>query len=112
MEYYLYKNEQNIGPLPENEVIGGLRNGRFLSNDLGCRVGDSDWKDLSFFFPLETESLRPRRNSQIIYEPPVVRQQSSATNRLLTQPMVVYQPQPVNKFAVCRMLENDDVRVQ
>jgi TM2 domain-containing membrane protein YozV len=54
MDYYLYKNDQNIGPLPEREVIGGLRNGRFLANDLGCRVGESEWKDLSFFFPLDT----------------------------------------------------------
>lgn len=51
MDYYLYKNDQNIGPLPESEVISGLRNGKFLSNDLGCRVGESEWKDLSFFFP-------------------------------------------------------------
>ncbi|MGI8883908.1 MAG: hypothetical protein ACR2IA_06660, partial [Pyrinomonadaceae bacterium] len=68
MDYYLYKNDQNIGPLPETEVVGGLRNGRFARNDLGCRVGDSDWKDLSFFFPLETSA--PAQPTQPVYQQP------------------------------------------
>lgn len=56
MDYYVYKYDQNIGPLPEAEVTNGLRNGRYLSDDLACRVGESEWKELSFLFPLETSA--------------------------------------------------------
>lgn len=98
MDYYLYKNDQNIGPLPESEVVGGLRNGKFLSNDLGCRVGDTDWKDLSFFFPLETTAplapIAPPMQQQPIYQQTQqpVYQQSQQPQRVVHQPMVVYQP--------------------
>lgn len=104
MEYYLYKNDQNIGPLPESEVVGGLRNGRFLPNDLGCRVGDNDWKDLSFFFPLETPS--PFEPRQIAQATPSVYQEPASSPRVVHQPMVVYQPAPAanTNSDVSRML--------
>ncbi len=51
MDYYIYKDNQNVGPLAENEVVEGLRTGRFLPDDLGCRVGEERWIDLNFFFP-------------------------------------------------------------
>jgi hypothetical protein len=51
MDYYIYKNDENIGPLSESEVVGGLKGGRFSPSDLSCRVGESEWKELSFFFP-------------------------------------------------------------
>lgn len=91
MDYYLYKNDQNIGPLAESEVAGGLRNGRFAPTDLGCRVGDSDWKDLSFFFPLETSA--PAAPPQIVHQPPPVYRQQP---RIVHQPDVIYQPAPNN----------------
>jgi hypothetical protein len=51
MDYYIYKNDQNIGPLPESEIISGLKNGRFSTKDLACRVGEDKWQDLEIFFP-------------------------------------------------------------
>lgn len=90
MEYYLYKNDQNIGPLPESEIAAGLRTGKFSQSDLGCRVGDSDWKDLKFFFPLETfVSAVP-----VYQQPPqqVVRQ----PQRVVHEPVVIYQPASPN----------------
>lgn len=51
MEYYVYKNDQNLGPLAESEVADGIRSGRFLSDDLGCRVGEDRWVTLDLFFP-------------------------------------------------------------
>jgi uncharacterized RDD family membrane protein YckC len=53
MEYYVYKDGQNLGPMPEQSVIDGLRAGRYLPNDLACRVGESRWQDLSVLFPFE-----------------------------------------------------------
>ena len=103
MEYYIYKTDQNIGPLPEREVAAGLRSRRFAANDLGCRVGDADWKDLSFFFPLETSApvAPPQRQQtyqptppQPIYQHPVYHQPQP--QRIVHQPAVVYQPAPNN----------------
>lgn len=51
MDYYIYKNDQNIGPLSEAEIIGGLKSGRFSPKDLSCRVGEDKWQDLEYFFP-------------------------------------------------------------
>jgi len=83
MDYYIYKNNENIGPLSEVEVAARLRSRQFLSTDLGCRVGDSDWKDLGFFFPIEIDrpsipgSFRPleRTHNQSlvpVHQPAVV----------------------------------------
>ncbi len=101
MEYYIYKNEQNIGPLPEAEVAAGLRNRRFLPNDLGCRVGDSDWRDLNFFFPLETAAALPRQQihtqtlPQASHQPTLPNyQQHQPPQRIVHQPAVIYQPAP------------------
>jgi uncharacterized RDD family membrane protein YckC len=53
MNYYIYKDDRNIGPLAESEISEGLRSGKFLPKDLGCRVGETGWKDLDVLFPLE-----------------------------------------------------------
>lgn len=90
MDYYIYKNDQNVGPLPESEVVGGLRNGRFASNDLSCRVGESQWKDLSFFFPAETSPpLNPA--GQTAQPPPVYQQ----PQRVVQQSPAPYQSAPI-----------------
>lgn len=93
MDYYIYKNDQNIGPLPESEVISGLKTGRYLANDVGCRVGDTDWKDLSILFPLETAAPLAPMRQPIYQEPPqkIIRQ----PHQIVHQPQVVYQP-PIN----------------
>lgn len=66
MDYYIYKDDQNVGPLAENDVLAGIRSRRFLLDDLGCRVGETEWKDLSFFFPLE--SVLPVHSTQPLYQ--------------------------------------------
>lgn len=67
MNFYVYKNEQNLGPLTEDAVSKGLRSGQFLPNDLGCRVGETEWRDLSFFFPLAPPALP---SQAVTYYPP------------------------------------------
>lgn len=100
MDYYIYKNDQNIGPLPESEVVGKLRNRQFAPDDLGCRVGDLDWKELSFFFPLETAAPIAAAQSPVYQQPqqPVYQQQQQLVHRqserVVHQPVVVYQPSP------------------
>lgn len=105
MRFYIYKNNQNEGPLEELEVVAGLRNGRFVADDLGCRVGESEWRDLSFLFPLET-APPPAPAPQIVYEPPPAYQQASSLARqtapiyqqqpmMISQPQVAYQPMPM-----------------
>lgn len=98
MDYYIYKDDQNIGPLSESEVSNGLREGRFLPSDLGCRVGESEWKDLGILFPTYgIEQIAPR--TPIVYEPPPVRQQlpSIVQPRPMyeSSPAVVHQPQVI-----------------
>lgn len=98
MDYYVFKDDQNIGPLSEGEVQAGLRGGRLSPKDLGCRVGDTDWKDLSFFFPLEggspyqTGSLEVPRPVQTgsLQAPPPVTQQAWPRPSLTNEPF--YQP--------------------
>jgi uncharacterized RDD family membrane protein YckC len=85
MEYYVFKNGQNLGPMPDQGVIDGLRAGRYAPNDLGCRVGETRWQDLSVLFPFEVQ--RPAyswqdsgRNTAPVYEQP------------RPQPQTPYQP--------------------
>ena len=59
MNYYLYKDDQNIGPLSEDEVTDGLRSGRFLPNDLACRVGEQRWDSLDIIFPNISNQAHP-----------------------------------------------------
>ncbi|MFN0141506.1 MAG: NINE protein [Pyrinomonadaceae bacterium] len=69
MDYYIYKDDQNLGPLSEREVSDGLRSGRFLSDDLGCRVGEDRWVDLDFFFPNMTNQAHTWIEPQNVSEP-------------------------------------------
>jgi hypothetical protein len=62
MDYYIYKNDQNLGPLSEGEVISGLKSGQFSPKDLGCRVGEDRWQDLEYFFPNTAHSWMDNPN--------------------------------------------------
>jgi len=64
MDYYIYKNDQNVGPLSESEVISGLKSGRFTQNDLACRVGEDKWQGLDIFFPNVAHSWMDNQNAQ------------------------------------------------
>ena len=90
MEYYVYKDGQNLGPMADHGVIDGLRSGRFQPNDLACRVGETRWQDLSVLFPFEGQrsnsSQQPGRVTASAYEQP----------RPQPQPQAAYQqPAPM-----------------
>jgi uncharacterized RDD family membrane protein YckC len=75
MEYYVFKDGQNLGPMSDQGVIDGLRAGRYAPNDLGCRVGETRWQDLSLLFPLEGQRpayswQEPGRTTAPVYEQP------------------------------------------
>ena len=74
MDYYVFKNNQNIGPISEVELTARLRSGEFSLNDLGCRVGESEWQELGLLIPLLTSSptvsVYPAQRSP--YPPPAV----------------------------------------
>jgi TM2 domain-containing membrane protein YozV len=96
MDFYVYKNEQNVGPLTEGEVVAALRSGRYLPTDLGCRVGETEWKDLSILFPMHTAVPPPPVNyrppppvHQPVYQPVHQPQQQQYRG-----PVVVYEPPP------------------
>jgi len=59
MNYFIFKDGQNIGPLEDGDVQFGIRSGRFLPNDLACREGESRWSELSLFFPMTLPQQTP-----------------------------------------------------
>jgi hypothetical protein len=66
--YYIYKNGQEVGPLNEAEILGGLTRGTFSQTDL-VRQGASTWMPLSALFPAikstgKTEST-PREQDEM-----------------------------------------------
>lgn len=90
MDYYIYKDDQNVGPLPESDVISGLKSGRFSGKDLACRVGESQWRDMSFLFPLETSAPLAREITyQNTHQPSYQQPQ-----RVVHQQPVMYQTAP------------------
>jgi TM2 domain-containing membrane protein YozV len=94
MDYYIYKNDQNIGPLSEVEVVNGLRSGRYMSNDLGCRVGESEWRDLSFLLPLQVSAplVSPPQPVYQRMQHPIYQQ----SQPIIHQTHTLYQPAPNN----------------
>ncbi|MFL6375624.1 MAG: RDD family protein [Pyrinomonadaceae bacterium] len=96
MDYYVYKDSQNVGPMPDQSVIEGLRVGRFVPSDLGCRVGESRWEELSILFPLEGQRSdpwqQPGRVTASAYEQP--RPQPSYQPSGYQQPAPMMQVQP------------------
>ena len=53
MSLYVYRNNEQLGPYPDEQVASGLRDGSFFPNDLGCREGMTEWQTLSILFPLD-----------------------------------------------------------
>lgn len=56
MSFYIYKNNEQLGPYEESYVVDAIRQGRFSTSDLACRAGDTQWLPLSSLFPLEARS--------------------------------------------------------
>jgi hypothetical protein len=58
MEIYIYKNNQQLGPLGETEALNGLRSGAYSPNDMACRTGMKEWRPLSLLYPSETQAVQ------------------------------------------------------
>jgi TM2 domain-containing membrane protein YozV len=106
MDYYVYKDDLNIGPVGESEVQNGLRSGRFLPKDLGCRVGETSWKDLDFLFPLErmipSAPVLPRREHVVSLVP---RANQMYPGTPVHHPVVIYEPpRPIGASSDIRRL--------
>lgn len=88
-DWYVYKDGQNIGPISEDQLRNEILNGRFHRDDLGCKVGDSEWKELGVLFGGGSPAAAaPPPPPPIVYQPaPLVRQQQP-----VRQPEVVYHP--------------------
>ena len=100
MEYYIYKDDQNLGPLSEHEVLEGLESGRFLPADLSCRVGEDRWINLDVFFPnavnLPHSWMEPEKKEQPTQgtPPPVTSMPTVETGQWIPPQSVGY-PAPV-----------------
>lgn len=51
MRLYINSNNEQIGPIKDDEVTTGLASGRFNPTDLGIREGESDCRPLDDLFP-------------------------------------------------------------
>jgi len=51
VQLYIYRNNNQSGPHDEEVIKGQLRTGGLSPNDLGCRVGESQWRQLGELFP-------------------------------------------------------------
>lgn len=51
MPIYVNKNNQQLGPFEDHDVIDQLRIGQLSPTDLGIRQGDSAWEKLGDMFP-------------------------------------------------------------
>lgn len=53
MLFYIYKDNEQLGPYEESFVLDAIRQGRFSTNDLACRDGETEWRSLDTLFPIE-----------------------------------------------------------
>jgi hypothetical protein len=51
MRLYINSNNQQIGPISDEEALSGLASGRFTPNDLCIREGEAHWRPLGEMFP-------------------------------------------------------------
>ena len=51
MPIYIYKNNQQLGPFEESQVLEMLGSGQISPNDMGIRQGESQWQPLQNLFP-------------------------------------------------------------
>ena len=55
MQIYVSKNNRQLGPFEEAQVLEMLRNGQLTPNDLGVRQGESQWQPLGKLFSGATQ---------------------------------------------------------
>ncbi len=51
MATFIHKDNQQLGPLEDNQVLAGIRDRRFLPDDLAWREGMAAWQPLGSLFP-------------------------------------------------------------
>ena len=51
MQIYVYRNNNQSGPHDEDVIKSQLGSGGLSPNDLGCRVGDTQWIPLGDMYP-------------------------------------------------------------
>lgn len=51
MQIYVYRNNNQSGPHDEDVIKNQLSSGGLSPNDLGCRVGDTQWIPLGDMYP-------------------------------------------------------------
>ena len=59
MQLYIYRNNQQSGPFDENVVLEQLKNRQLSPDDLGIRVGDSNWSSLGDIFAGRFQAREP-----------------------------------------------------
>ncbi len=60
MNFYIYKNNQQLGPFEEATILEMLRNKQLSPDDAGIAEGQKDWQPLRVLFPNFSEN---RQNS-------------------------------------------------
>jgi GYF domain 2 len=59
MQIYINKNNQQLGPFEEAQVLEMLKNGQLSPNDFAIRHGEQEWRNLgSFYLNLENRAVR------------------------------------------------------
>ncbi|HUF02538.1 MAG TPA: DUF4339 domain-containing protein [Aridibacter sp.] len=59
MATYIHRNDQQLGPFEDQQVIDQLRSGQFSPDDMGIRQGEAEWKKLSAMFPNAVPTQAP-----------------------------------------------------
>ncbi len=60
MQIYISKNNQQLGPFEEADVLRMLKDGEFSPSDLAIRHGESEWQKLSYFYPTIENQAEPQ----------------------------------------------------
>ncbi len=53
---YLFKNNQQAGPFPPNDVLGWLNSGQLSPEDMAIRQGEQQWQPLRTYFSPNSNS--------------------------------------------------------
>jgi len=64
MSTYIYKNDQQLGPYEDEEIMRRLNSGQFSINDFCWKSGWSDWKKLKEVYELRTVPPPPPKITQ------------------------------------------------
>ena len=72
MQIYVYRNNNQSGPHDEDVIKGQLSSGGLSPNDLGCRVGETEWRRLGDIFPEATPPIAAAVAGEVVNTPTAV----------------------------------------